>query len=146
MLCICSSIRPRDLTFSQANHFFFHKYEPASAKIPVILLALEPPALLSLVGGPLTFARLLWTYFVFLATLGVSIALYRLSPFHPLAEYPGPAISKVTRLWDLYKALYGYKYLYHKELHDKYGPYVRVGRCLSWERRPALISSSHRPQ
>ncbi|KAJ7303434.1 high nitrogen upregulated cytochrome P450 monooxygenase 2 [Mycena albidolilacea] len=109
------------------NHFFFHKYEPASAQIPVILLALEPPALLSLVGGPLTFVRLLWTYFVFLATLGVSIALYRLSPFHPLAEYPGPAISKVTRLWDLYKALYGYKYLYHKELHDKYGPYVRVG-------------------
>jgi hypothetical protein len=106
---------------SQVNHFFFHKYEPASERIPVIPLALDPPSLVALVGGLLSFVRLLWTYFVFLTTLAVSIDLYRLSPFHPLAEYPGPAIAKVTRSWDLYKALYGYNYLYPKELHDKYG-------------------------
>ncbi|KAF8205675.1 cytochrome P450, partial [Mycena galopus ATCC 62051] len=62
-----------------------------------------------------------------LGSLGLSITAYRLSPFHPLAQYPGPAIGKVTKLWGVWKAAYGHKYLYFKELHDKYGPYVRTG-------------------
>ena len=53
--------------------------------------------------------------------------LYRLSPIHPLAKFPGPLISRVTSLWLCYKALGGRRYLYFKELHDHYGPYVRVG-------------------
>ncbi|KAJ7805620.1 cytochrome P450 [Mycena olivaceomarginata] len=43
--------------------------------------------------------------------VGLSIAVYRLSPFHPLAQYPGPAIGKVTKLWSVWKAAQGYKYL-----------------------------------
>ncbi|KAJ7318987.1 high nitrogen upregulated cytochrome P450 monooxygenase 2 [Mycena albidolilacea] len=109
------------------NHFFFHKYEPSSANIPFLLLAVQPVALLVVVGGPLTCARLVWSYVVFLGSLGLSIAVYRLSPFHPLAQYPGPAIGKVTKLWSVWKTAQGYKYLYHKELHDRYGAYVRTG-------------------
>ncbi|KAF8218320.1 cytochrome P450, partial [Mycena galopus ATCC 62051] len=70
---------------------------------------------------------LLGSYAVFLASLGLSIAAYRLSPFHPLAQYPGPAIGKITKLWGLWKASQGHKYLYHKELHNAYGPYLRTG-------------------
>ncbi|KAJ7766759.1 cytochrome P450, partial [Mycena metata] len=66
-------------------------------------------------------------YVVFLASLSLSIALYRLSPFHPLAEYPGPAPNKVTKIWGLWNAWGGHQYLYHKRLHDIYGPYVRTG-------------------
>ncbi|KAJ6554669.1 cytochrome P450 [Mycena capillaripes] len=81
-----------------------------------------------LIGEPFSSARLLWSYFVFLGSLSFSIVAYRLSPFHPLAQYPGPAIGKVTKFWSLWKALPGYyKYLYHKKLHDTYGPYVRTG-------------------
>ncbi|KAF8218316.1 cytochrome P450 [Mycena galopus ATCC 62051] len=109
------------------NHFFFHRYEPSSANLPLLLLPLQPVALLVAVGGPFTFTRLLGSYVVFLASLCISIAAYRLSPLHPLAQYPGPAIGKITKLWGLWKASQGYKYLYHKKLHDAYGPYVRTG-------------------
>jgi hypothetical protein len=88
-------------------------------------------ALLALVGQPFTSTRLLWSYVVFLGSLSLSISAYRLSPFHPLAQYPGPAIGKVTKLWGLWKASKGYKYLYFKELHDTYGAYVRTGKSSS---------------
>ncbi|KAJ7766762.1 cytochrome P450, partial [Mycena metata] len=70
---------------------------------------------------------LVCAYLVFLATLSVSIAAYRLSPFHPLAQYPGPALGKVTKLWGLWIAWRGYTHIYCKKLHDTYGPYIRTG-------------------
>ncbi|KAJ7306273.1 high nitrogen upregulated cytochrome P450 monooxygenase 2 [Mycena albidolilacea] len=109
------------------NHVFFHKCEPSSANIPFLLLAVQPVALLVFFGGPVTVVRVLLSYLVFLGSLSVSIAAYRTSPFHPLAQYPGPTIDKVTKLWGLWKASQGYKHLYTKELHDRYGPYVRTG-------------------
>ncbi|KAF7377786.1 hypothetical protein MSAN_00202000 [Mycena sanguinolenta] len=107
------------------THFLFHKYEPSSANVALLVLPIQPVALLVLLSEP--FSRLFYTYVVFLGTLSLSIIVYRLSPFHPLAQYPGPAIAKVTKLWSFWKTAQGYKYLWHKELHDKYGPYVRTG-------------------
>ncbi|KAJ7499558.1 cytochrome P450 [Mycena latifolia] len=69
----------------------------------------------------------MWAYAVFLSSMGVSIVAYRLSPFHPLAKFKGPTTGKVSKLWSLWIAWRGYQYLYLKELHDKYGPYVRTG-------------------
>ncbi|KAF8185897.1 cytochrome P450 [Mycena galopus ATCC 62051] len=109
------------------NHFLFHKHEPSSGNIPFLLLMVQPIALFVPVGGPYTSFRLFWSYVVFLGALSLSIATYRLSPFHPLAQYPGPAISKATKLGSLWKASQGHKYLYYKVLHDKYGPYLRTG-------------------
>ncbi|KAF7363917.1 hypothetical protein MSAN_01049800 [Mycena sanguinolenta] len=110
------------------NHFFFHRYEPSSANIPFLLLAVQPVALLTFIGGPATsFAQLCGCYVVFLGSLCLSITVYRLSPCHPLAHYPGPTLAKVTKLWDMWKVSQGYRYLYYKELHDKYGPHVRTG-------------------
>jgi hypothetical protein len=80
------------------------------------------------VEGPFTFMGLAWSYAVFLGSLSLSIAAYRLSPFHPLAQYPGPVIGKVTKLWGFWKTSQGYKYIYDKKLHDTYGPYVRTGQ------------------
>ncbi|KAF7377746.1 hypothetical protein MSAN_00197600 [Mycena sanguinolenta] len=107
------------------NHFLFHKYEPSSANIALLVLPVQPVVLLVLLREP--FSRLFYTYVVFLGSLSLSIVAYRLSPFHPLARYPGPVIAKVTKLWSTWKTAQGYKYLWHKELHDKYGPYVRTG-------------------
>ncbi|KAJ6569118.1 cytochrome P450 [Mycena capillaripes] len=69
----------------------------------------------------------MWTYIVFLASMSLSIIAYRLSPFHPMAQFPGPAIGKVSKLWGFWVAFQGHQHLYHKRLHDKYGPYVRIG-------------------
>ncbi|KAJ6502035.1 high nitrogen upregulated cytochrome P450 monooxygenase 2, partial [Mycena sanguinolenta] len=113
----------------QVNHFIFHKYEPSSANIPFLLLAVQPVALLVSVGGLVSISAqlLCGAYVVFLGTLCLSITAYRLCPFHPLAQYPGPTLAKVTKLWDLWKVSQGYRHLYYKRLHEKYGPYVRTG-------------------
>ncbi|KAJ7735296.1 cytochrome P450 [Mycena maculata] len=84
-------------------------------------------ALLLFFRRPFSFARLLWTYATFWSSLSLSIIVYRLSPFHPLAKFPGPMINRVTKLWGLGVALRGYQYLSFKKLHDTYGPYVRTG-------------------
>lgn len=64
------------------------------------------------------------TYFLVLA---LSIASYRLSPFHPLASFPGTTISKLTKWWGVWETYEGHHYLRVHQLHKKYGPIVRVG-------------------
>ena len=57
--------------------------------------------------------------------------MYRLSPFHPLAKYPGPAIAKTSKLWAAYVCARGDLHRYYKSSHDRYGDVVRVGRFQS---------------
>lgn len=72
--------------------------------------------------------QLTLSYAVYLGALAASVAAYRLSPFHPLAKYPGPAILKVTKLYTVWIAWKGKNHLYTKSLHDKYGPVIRIGK------------------
>lgn len=58
---------------------------------------------------------LLLSYLIYIRTL------------HPLAKYPGPLLASLTNSW---KAYYVYKLFFHEkliELHQRYGPVVRVG-------------------
>ncbi|EJD01469.1 cytochrome P450 [Fomitiporia mediterranea MF3/22] len=64
---------------------------------------------------------------VFYTTLITSVVLYRISPFHPLAGYPGPLLARITKLYGLAKMASGKNHEWYKKLHEKYGPYVRVG-------------------
>lgn len=65
---------------------------------------------------------------VFYSTLLTSVVLYRLSPFHPLARYPGPLPCKLTKFWMARIGLNGDQHTYMKELHDLYGDVVRTGK------------------
>lgn len=67
-------------------------------------------------------------FLAYFATLLSSIAIYRVSPFHPLAQYPGPLPAKVTKLYHVSKIWEGKQHLYLKELHDRYGDIVRIGK------------------
>ncbi|KAJ7656361.1 high nitrogen upregulated cytochrome P450 monooxygenase 2 [Mycena polygramma] len=129
----------------QLNHAILHRYEPPSANTPLVFLAVEPVALLLFNGGLYSCARLLWSYIVFWGSLSLSVLAYRLSPFHPLAQYPGPAIGKATKLWSLWISWRGYKYIYHKQLHDTYGPYVRTGERQRGQRELVMILSPSGP-
>jgi hypothetical protein len=62
-----------------------------------------------------------------LVTLVLSTVLYRVSPFHPLAEYPGPLIHKVTRLRMMYLLYSGKHHENIRNLHLHYGRFVRTG-------------------
>ncbi|KAH9902440.1 cytochrome P450 [Cubamyces lactineus] len=53
--------------------------------------------------------------------------LYRLSPWHPLASYPGPFAAKLTSLWLVYISYTGKRCQALEELHRVYGPFVRIG-------------------
>lgn len=63
----------------------------------------------------------------FYAILLSSIALYRLSPWHPLAKYPGPALAKLSKWWIIYKIIRGEQHHAITALHKKHGKIVRVG-------------------
>ncbi|KAI9056790.1 cytochrome P450 [Trametes sanguinea] len=54
-------------------------------------------------------------------------ALYRLSPWHPLAAYPGPRLAKLTTLWLSYVSYTGKRYEIIDALHIQYGPFLRIG-------------------
>ncbi|KAF7322341.1 hypothetical protein HMN09_00011800 [Mycena chlorophos] len=110
------------------SHLFFRRYEPHSANIAVPILVTIPPALLILLHYAVSLGSILTVYVAFLSALSASIVVYRLSPFHPLAAYPGPVLGKATQLWILGIATAaGHQYLYLKKLHDQYGPFVRIG-------------------
>ncbi|KAL5529837.1 hypothetical protein ACEPAF_6094 [Sanghuangporus sanghuang] len=64
---------------------------------------------------------------IYYASLLSSIAVYRASPWHPLARYPGPFLAKVSQFWLARETTKGKWHETLKELHDKYGAYVRVG-------------------
>ena len=66
-------------------------------------------------------------YCTYLLSLLGTTLLYRLSPWHPLASYPGPWQAKATSLWLTCMSLRGQRYLLLDELHRRYGPFVRIG-------------------
>lgn len=45
----------------------------------------------------------------------------------PLRRVPGPFLAKFTNLWRLVVTYGGRPELVHRQLHDQYGPIVRLG-------------------
>ena len=119
------------LLYSQVAHRWFNQYEPSVSCC--LLFVLVVPALLATfltdhaLSSKMTFSA---TYAVFFMTLFTSIVGYRLSPFHPLARYPGPIVCKVSQLWTVVINSSGKAHHYRKLLHDQYGPIVRIGMSL----------------
>jgi hypothetical protein len=66
-------------------------------------------------------------YASFVLALSVSVAGYRLGPWHPLARFPGPRAYALTRLWGVWLDWDGAAQRRRKELHERYGPVVRTG-------------------
>lgn len=57
----------------------------------------------------------------------ILLALYRISPFHPLSHVPGPLLPRLSSLWLTYHAWIGDEATIVHSLHKKYGPIVRNG-------------------
>ncbi|KIK57400.1 hypothetical protein GYMLUDRAFT_46274 [Collybiopsis luxurians FD-317 M1] len=117
------------------NHLFFHKYEPTDAFfVPSVLLLLSEPLVLSIVSWTASANNfslpprylVLSAYLIFYAVLATSIVLYRISPFHPLAQVPGPILFKISKFTPLWYYWHGEQGNIFKALHAEYGPVVRV--------------------
>jgi hypothetical protein len=113
---------------TQLSHLVCYHRAPAS--IPAFLaVVFLPPVVLSYVlpsSSPIIgFFQHLVIYWISLST---SIAVYRLSPFHPLAKIPGPALAKVSRFWAARHVIAGRQHVLSHELFEKYhSDIVRTG-------------------
>ncbi|KAI1633230.1 putative flavonoid 3-hydroxylase [Biscogniauxia mediterranea] len=71
-----------------------------------------------------------WTFFVATVVLyPIALVIYRVC-FHPLAKFPGPKLAAATELYELFVDLNPWKggtFIHSlNEMHDKYGPIVRI--------------------
>ncbi|KIK57025.1 hypothetical protein GYMLUDRAFT_46640 [Collybiopsis luxurians FD-317 M1] len=112
-----------------ANHLYWKRYERDDTKLMSVATALlpQPAILVALAQKSLGLTPLVTSYAAFFLSLGTSIVLYRISPFHPLAGIPGPFLARVTKLWTFYTTTTGELARAMKKLHDEYGPVVRTG-------------------
>ncbi|TFK89225.1 high nitrogen upregulated cytochrome P450 monooxygenase 2 [Polyporus arcularius HHB13444] len=114
------------------THQVFRRYETYSWFIHGCLLFGPPTLVATFVSDTADTTRsLLQGFFralpIHLITLSISVILYRLSPLHPLAGYPGPLSRKVSMLVPAYLSLSGRKCQYSQALHKQYGDVVRTG-------------------
>lgn len=128
------------------THIYFKRYEPQSPILALSILLGTPSSLLFLGAHAgrvpttgLSTRGILETFVVYFATLIGSIAAYRISPFHPLAKYPGPLVAKLSKFWMLFICSTGKPHEYYTFLHGKYGDIVRTGPNEVIIRDPAAI-------
>jgi hypothetical protein len=63
---------------------------------------------------------------VVFSILGLGYVIYY-RYFHPLAKYPGPFLACLTNFWKAYQYWSLGFHHYMLDLHEKYGPIVRIG-------------------
>ena len=58
----------------------------------------------------------------------VALALYNISPFHPLSRFPGPKLAAMTFLYEFwYEGIRWGKYTWEiQRMHEKYGASLHV--------------------
>lgn len=115
-------------SLSKACHAVFKHWEPTNYAVVSLLLIVVPSYLASSAVQYDGYVRgIFLTFVTYYVTLLASIALYRLSPFHPLWRYPGPIPCKLTKWWMLRQHRSGTSHLYVRNLHRRYGNVVRIG-------------------
>lgn len=123
----------------QVCHLIFKRWEPTNIPVVISLLILAPLSLSALLtphyGLQLSPVIAFGVYHLVLAT---SIVLYRLSPWHPLARYPGPLLAKISQWYIMWKSRNGKQHTWIQDLHNKYGDIVRIGKP------PTLVFSTCR--
>ncbi|KAJ7625445.1 cytochrome P450 [Mycena rosella] len=123
-------------------HIIFNRLEPHNPLVFTSLLVLPPLVLSAFLGtyGNSIFMTIGISFLTYLTTILASVVLYRVSPFHPLASYPGPLAYKITKLWLAGNALGGKQHLIIQDLHQRYGDVVRVGpNELSFSGKSAIL-------
>lgn len=120
-------------------HIYMHYVEPATATRGLAIL-IGPPAILFIaIARTLDYHRLLIDLLLYLATLSLSIVVYRISPLHPLCNIPGPFWNKMTKISGMWMSWTGKQHVLLKGYHERYGPVVRTGL---WRPNLSCISCS----
>ena len=126
----------------KVSHLLFRHFEPSSTLSRATLLIVIP----ALLSGPVSYTvqslykALPLAFIAYWSGLVFFTLAYRLSPFHPLAKYPGPFLAKSSKWWAAYLSGTGDQHRCLKRLHDRYGDVVRIGwnRHLPFETSPLI--------
>ena len=126
----CNSRLPAFSVLFQVSHLVFRCCEPKSKQSRLALLLFIPVLLSKPIAdtGRSLYIAVPLAFITYTGALIFFILSYRLSPFHPLANYPGPVIAKTSKWWAAYISATGDSHRYYKYLHDIYGDVVRIGR------------------
>ncbi|KAJ7108572.1 cytochrome P450 [Mycena epipterygia] len=111
------------------THLMFNKLETDFLKLLVCSTLIMPllPAVLLLSHYSSPVVAVFVAYSTSYATLVVSVLCYRISSFHPLSKYPGPAFARMSKMWAIYQTYSGKNHVTFLNLHRRYGPVVRTG-------------------
>ena len=112
-------------------YLIFKRYEPIFVRQHAVLL-LAPPLVLAhaVLSAHYAYPRaVLAALALHLTTVAGATLLYRASPWHPLARYPGPFTHRLSKLVLAWTTRHGKQWLHVKALHDRYGDIVRIGAC-----------------
>lgn len=115
-------------------HQVFRIFEPRHPMIHLLLLLVIPLALAQLLTTfPPPAPSRLRVLIDYLVGLVLSTIIYRLSPIHPLAKYPGPLLCRITQFREMFAAGSTKRGRWIVSMHEKYGPFVRTGEMLHVE-------------
>ena len=123
----------------QSAHQVFRKYETYNINVHAVII-FAPPILLTLFTKHTVLPALLGNFVTYLSTLVLSILVYRISPIHPLARYPGPIGCKVSKFWMGCICIPGFQHQYIKSLHERYGDVVRIGTPFPHSRSSVCVA------
>ncbi|KAJ7590095.1 cytochrome P450 [Mycena floridula] len=111
-------------------HVIFNRFEPRKPSVIGALLFVVPTAIAATISEPFSShwpVQIILSVSIYVATVVISLLIYRASPVHPLHNYPGPWLFKLSRLPAWYLVRRGDQHLYYQSLHKRYGPFVRTG-------------------
>lgn len=133
-LCVASCFD--SFHFTQATYLLYHKWEPTHPVVHLALLLLAPTAIVVLISPSRNIPAFFFTFLQYWASIVIFTVTYRISPFHPLARYPGPFLAQISKLWAAWiTAKDGNLHRIIRELHAEYGDVVRVG---AWTFGPSM--------
>ncbi|TCD71757.1 hypothetical protein EIP91_005523 [Steccherinum ochraceum] len=121
----------------------YKRLEPCSIPATLLLLAAIPACLVAHVKDQYSSIVLaaISVYATFWISLLLFVVQYRISPFHPLAKFPGPFVCKITKIVVANKYRNGEARAFFPEVHDRYGDVVRIGpNELSFRHADAITS------
>ncbi|PIL33443.1 cytochrome P450 [Ganoderma sinense ZZ0214-1] len=122
------SMLVKAVAFGVLTHAIFHHARPTAPLVPLLLTGCVLGwTLVSFLSAPWVASEVALAFLTYVIALFASVAIYRLSPFHPLAGYPGPALAKVTKFWGAWNTWKGDQHHVWMRLHRKYGPFIRTG-------------------
>ncbi|GJE94949.1 cytochrome P450 [Phanerochaete sordida] len=114
-------------TASLACYLIYKNFEPNNVPAHAALLLGVPALLVYALGAQLSPLQRAAVFAAHWALLLACTAAYRLSPLHPLAQYPGPAHAKLSNITRAYLSARGDIYRVIRAWHDQYGDVVRIG-------------------